>query len=47
MDPKRVRELVLLALLCAVNCGVALMYGQQFVALVLQRSLALSWLLSR
>jgi hypothetical protein len=33
MDP-RVREFVLLALLCAVLCGVALMYGQQFVAVV-------------
>jgi hypothetical protein len=31
MDP-RVREFVLLALLCAFLCGVALMYGQQFVA---------------
>jgi hypothetical protein len=31
MDP-RVREFALLALLCAVLCGVALMYGQHFVA---------------
>jgi hypothetical protein len=33
MDP-RVREFVLLALLCAFLCGVALMYGKQFVAAV-------------
>jgi hypothetical protein len=33
MDP-RVRELFLLALLCAALCGVALTYGQQFVAVV-------------
>jgi hypothetical protein len=33
MDP-RVRELVLLALLCALLCGVALMYEQQLVAAV-------------
>ena len=33
MDP-RVRELVLLALLCAFLCGVALMYEQQLVAAV-------------
>jgi hypothetical protein len=33
MDP-RVRELVLLALLCTFLCGVAFMYGQQFVAAV-------------
>ena len=31
MDP-RARELVLLALLCAVLCGLALMYEQQLVA---------------
>ena len=33
MDP-RARELVLLALLCAFLCGVALMYEQQLVAAV-------------
>jgi len=33
MDP-RIRELVLLALLCALLCGVALMYEQQLVAAV-------------
>jgi hypothetical protein len=33
MDP-RVRELVLLALLCALLCGVSFMYEQQLVASV-------------
>jgi hypothetical protein len=33
MDP-RVRELVLLALMCALLCGVALIYEQQLVAAV-------------
>jgi hypothetical protein len=33
MDP-RVRELVLLALMCALLCGVALMYERQHVAAV-------------
>ena len=33
MDP-RLRELVLLALLCAFLCGVALMYERQHVAAV-------------
>jgi hypothetical protein len=38
MDP-RVRELVLLALLCALLCGVAFMYERQLVA-VLSAALA-------